>query len=158
MFNVYDPRFVTPYPDVGCIILQSNMILTIQGWKFLIEAQQTILEATTFVHDLDQTAKSSYNASWIPSRMQELDSQIISLLLLCRGSSMPQTSAVLDSPEIAASRAMRYIAEIKLQRYFLDSLYLQRRLTKPAQESKLTASAPSRTFPFSKSDTATSNP
>lgn len=93
-------------------------MLTIQGWKFLIEAQQTILEATTFVHDLDQTANSSYNASWIPSRMQELDSQIISLLLLCRGSSMSQTSAVLDSPEIAASQAMRYIAGIKLQRYY----------------------------------------
>ncbi|BCR88441.1 transcription factor domain-containing protein [Aspergillus chevalieri] len=104
VFNVYDPRFVTPYPE---------------SWKFLIEAQQTILEATTFVHDLDQAAKTPYNASWIPQRMQELDSQITSLLLLCKpsqSSSMPQTPVVgLDSPEVAALKAMGYIAEIKLQ-------------------------------------------
>ncbi|GFG23956.1 cyanide hydratase [Aspergillus udagawae] len=98
-FNLYDPRFVTPYPE---------------GWRLLIEAQQTILEATTFVHDLDQTVKSRFKASWISSRMTELDHQIMALLLLCRRCSLSTTVSPLDSPEKIASRTINQIAEIKL--------------------------------------------
>ncbi|KAF4168072.1 hypothetical protein CNMCM6936_003667 [Aspergillus lentulus] len=98
-FNLYDPRFVTPYPE---------------GWKLLIEAQQTILEATTFVHDLDQTVKSRFKASWISSRMTELDDQITTLLLLCRRSSLSTTVSPLDSPEKIVSQTINQIAEIKL--------------------------------------------
>ncbi|KAH2281997.1 hypothetical protein KXW02_004691 [Aspergillus fumigatus] len=98
-FNMYDPRFVTPYPE---------------GWKLLIEAQQTILEATTFVHDLAQTVKSRFQASWISSRMTELDDQITALLLLCRRSSFSTTVSPLDSPEKIASQTINQIAEIKL--------------------------------------------
>lgn len=71
--------------------------------------------------------------------MQELDSQTTSLLLLCKASSsssMPQTPVVgLDSPEVAASKAMGYIAEIKLQRYVTalhDKYSNGMKLTKPA--------------------------
>ncbi|KAF7117497.1 hypothetical protein CNMCM5793_006479 [Aspergillus hiratsukae] len=98
-FNLYDPRFVTPYPE---------------GWKLLIEAQQAILEATTFVHDLDQTVKSRFKASWISSRMTELDQQITNLLLLCRRSSLFLTVSPLDSPEKIASQTINQIAQIKL--------------------------------------------
>ncbi|RHZ73700.1 hypothetical protein CDV55_107660 [Aspergillus turcosus] len=98
-FNLYDPRFVTPYPE---------------GWKPLIEAQQTILEATTFVHDLDQTVKSRFEASWISSRMTELDQQITNILVLCRQSSLSMTVSPLDSPEKIASQTINQIAEIKL--------------------------------------------
>ncbi|KAH1445712.1 hypothetical protein KXX68_006985 [Aspergillus fumigatus] len=98
-FNMYDPRFVTPYPE---------------GWKLLIEAQQTILEATTFVHDLAQTVKSRFQASWISSRMTEVDDQITALLLLCRRSSFSTTVSPLDSPEKIASQTINQIAEIKL--------------------------------------------
>ncbi|PYH76818.1 C6 finger domain protein [Aspergillus uvarum CBS 121591] len=102
VINLYDPRFVTPYP---------------KGWKLLIEAQQTILEATTFVHDLNLTIKSQYNAPWISKRMMDLDSQITYLLHPCRASSpsiprFPPTPT--DSPEIIALQSMKYIAEIKL--------------------------------------------
>ncbi|PKY02737.1 C6 finger domain protein [Aspergillus campestris IBT 28561] len=100
--NVYDPRFVTPYP---------------KGWKLLIEAQQTILEATTFVHDLNETAKSRFQASWIPSRMTQLDAQITQLLLMCREctSLTPNTLVpITDSPDQLALQSIRHIAEIKL--------------------------------------------
>ncbi|RDK36589.1 C6 finger domain protein [Aspergillus phoenicis ATCC 13157] len=101
--NPYDPRFVTPIPE---------------GWKLLIEAQQTILEATTFVHDLDLTTKSHFNASWVPQRMTELDNQITCLLHPCRVSihdstkKSPVTSQ--DSPDVVALHTIRHIAEIKL--------------------------------------------
>ncbi|RAL07803.1 putative C6 finger domain protein [Aspergillus homomorphus CBS 101889] len=102
VINVYDPRFVTPYP---------------KGWKLLIEAQQTILEATTFVHDLNLTIKSQYNAPWIAKRMMDLDSQITYLLHPCRASS-PSIARFppipTDSPETIALQSMKYIAEIKL--------------------------------------------
>lgn len=101
--NPYDPRFVTPIPA---------------GWKLLIEAQQTILEATTFVHDLDLTTKSQFNASWVSQRMMDLDNQITCLLHPCRGSGrgvskMPPISTQ-DSPDVVALHAIHYIAEIKL--------------------------------------------
>ncbi|PYH95700.1 C6 finger domain protein [Aspergillus ellipticus CBS 707.79] len=102
--NPYDPRFVTPYPE---------------GWKLLIEAQQTILEATTFVHDLDLTTKSHFNASWISQRMMDLDNQITCLLNPCRNISCPSSNplppvAALDSPDVVALHTLKYIAEIKL--------------------------------------------
>ncbi|EAW14600.1 putative C6 finger domain protein [Aspergillus clavatus NRRL 1] len=98
-FNVYDPRFVTPYPE---------------GWKLLIEAQQTILEATTFVHDLDQTIKSRFKASWISSRMTELDDQITGLVARCRHLASKPVVSSLDSPEAIALQTINAIAEIKL--------------------------------------------
>ncbi|PWY67893.1 C6 finger domain protein [Aspergillus heteromorphus CBS 117.55] len=102
--NPYDPRFVTPYPE---------------GWKLLIEAQQTILEATTFVHDLDLTTKSHFNASWISQRMMELDNQITCLLDPCRNTSCPSSNPLppvaLDSPDVVALHTLKQIAEIKLQ-------------------------------------------
>ncbi|PYH47123.1 putative C6 finger domain protein [Aspergillus saccharolyticus JOP 1030-1] len=102
VINLYDPRFVTPYP---------------KGWKILIEAQQTILEATTFIHDLNLTVRSQYKAPWISKRMMDLDSQITYLLHPCRASSpslprFPPTPT--DSPETIALQSIRYIAEIKL--------------------------------------------
>ncbi|GAT23036.1 C6 finger domain protein [Aspergillus luchuensis] len=101
--NPYDPRFVTPIPE---------------GWKLLIEAQQTILEATTFVHDLDLTTKSHFNASWVPHRMTELDNQITCLLHPCRvsihDSAIKSPSATQDSPDVVALHTIRHIAEIKL--------------------------------------------
>ncbi|BCS05804.1 hypothetical protein ALUC_10185S [Aspergillus luchuensis] len=90
----------------------------ITGWKLLIEAQQTILEATTFVHDLDLTTKSHFNASWVPHRMTELDNQITCLLHPCRvsihDSAIKSPSATQDSPDVVALHTIRHIAEIKL--------------------------------------------
>ncbi|XP_077660408.1 uncharacterized protein AFUA_2G17515 [Aspergillus fumigatus Af293] len=139
---MYDPRFVTPYPE---------------GWKLLIEAQQTILEATTFVHDLAQTVKSRFQASWISSRMTELDDQITALLLLCRRSSFSTTVSPLDSPEKIASQTINQIAEIKLHRYATE-LSSSLSLTISALASKSTDSAPFWTSPSSANATVTSNP
>ncbi|XHG05073.1 hypothetical protein AWENTII_008324 [Aspergillus wentii] len=102
VFDVYDPRFVTPYPE---------------GWKILIEAQQIILEATTFVHDLNQAHNSNSCCEWVPRRMMELESQITSALLACRDSaSVTQTApvALVDAPEVVVSKSIKIIAEIKL--------------------------------------------
>lgn len=50
--------------------------------------------------------------------MQELETQITSLLLLCRSAAeTPNSVVTLESPETIALRAMGSIAEIKLQRY-----------------------------------------
>ncbi|PLB54195.1 C6 finger domain protein [Aspergillus steynii IBT 23096] len=99
-FDLYDPWFVTPYPE---------------GWKLLVEAQQAILESATFSRDLDQVIKSGGDASWVLSRMAELDSQIASLLLLCRDSlSVSEMVPPPDSPDFVASKTMRAFAEIKL--------------------------------------------
>ncbi|KAA8642069.1 transcription factor domain-containing protein [Aspergillus tanneri] len=99
-FDLYDPWFVTPYPE---------------GWKLLVEAQQTLLESATFTRDLDQAIKSGSDASWVLSRMAQLDSQMASLLLLCRHA--PSVSEMVppsDSPDFIASKAMRACAEIRL--------------------------------------------
>ncbi|KAK1138248.1 hypothetical protein N8T08_003350 [Aspergillus melleus] len=99
-FDLYDPWFVTPYPE---------------GWKLLVEAQQAILESATFSRDLDQAIKSGGDASWVLSRMAELDSQIASLLLLCRDSlTVSEMVPPPDSPDFVASKTMRAFAEVKL--------------------------------------------
>ena len=92
--------------------------LILQGWKLLVESQQAILESATFSRDLDQVIKSGGDASWVLSRMAELDSQIASLLLLCRDSlSVSEMVPPPDSPDFVASTTMRAFAEIKLHTY-----------------------------------------
>lgn len=90
-----------------------------QGWRFFIEAQRTILAATTFVHDLDREVKSGSDSAWISQRMQELDHRIESVLLMRKGPrflSQLSMAEPVDASEAVVARAMRSIAEIKLHR------------------------------------------
>ncbi|KAK9638373.1 hypothetical protein HCH54_009231 [Aspergillus fumigatus] len=103
-FDPFDPRFVTPLPE---------------GWKVPVEAQQTLLETVTFMTHLEQTKASGQcdqSDSGIRERMLGLDSQIGSLLFLCRDTrSAPKIVPTrLESPEVAASQIMISIAEIRL--------------------------------------------
>ncbi|KAL5688725.1 hypothetical protein EMGR_000467 [Emarellia grisea] len=103
-FDPFDPRFVTPLPE---------------GWKVPVEAQQTLLETVTFMTHLEQTkasGQSDQSDSGIRERMLGLDSQIGSLLFLCRDTrSAPKIVPTrLESPEVAASQIMISIAEIRL--------------------------------------------
>ncbi|KAF4246283.1 hypothetical protein CNMCM8980_008782 [Aspergillus fumigatiaffinis] len=100
-FDPFDPHFVTPLPE---------------GWKVPVEAQQTLLETVAFVTDLEQTKASGQSDSGIRERMLSLDSQIGSLLFLCRDTrSAPKIVPTrVESPEVAASQIMITIAEIRL--------------------------------------------
>ncbi|KAL1964561.1 hypothetical protein VTN77DRAFT_6858 [Rasamsonia byssochlamydoides] len=108
VLDVYDPRFVTPYPTFAS---------DTEGWRFFIESQRTILAATTFVHELDKEIKAGSDSAWIAQRMQELDHRIESVLLMRKGppflSQLP-IAAPVDASEAVVARAMRSIAEIKL--------------------------------------------
>lgn len=90
-----------------------------KGWKVPVEAQQTLLETVTFMTHLEQTkasGQSDQSDSGIRERMLGLDSQIGSLLFLCRDTrSAPKIVPTrLESPEVAASQIMISIAEIRL--------------------------------------------
>jgi hypothetical protein len=100
-FDPFDPHFVTPLPE---------------GWKVPVEAQQTLLETVAFMTDLEQTKASGQSDSGIRERMLSLDSQIGSLLFLCRDTrSAPKIVPTrVESPEVAASQIMITIAEIRL--------------------------------------------
>ncbi|PKX90767.1 transcription factor domain-containing protein [Aspergillus novofumigatus IBT 16806] len=86
------------------------------GWKVPVEAQQTLLETVAFMTDLEQTKASGQSDSGIRERMLSLDSQIGSLLFLCRDTrSAPKIVPTrVGSPEVAASQIMITIAEIRL--------------------------------------------
>ncbi|KAL2004046.1 hypothetical protein VTN02DRAFT_844 [Thermoascus thermophilus] len=107
VFDVYDRRFVTPHP---------TFISDFEGWTFFIQAQQTILAATKFVHDLDKALKSWSDMSWIPQTMLELDNQIETLLSQKAPQSLSQVSAMapVDAAEAVVARSLRSIAKIKL--------------------------------------------
>ncbi|GFF32049.1 hypothetical protein IFM51744_01647 [Aspergillus udagawae] len=100
-FDPFDPHFATPFPE---------------GWKVPVEAQQTLLETVAFMTDLEQTKASGQSESGIRERMLGLDSQIGSLLFLCRDTrSAPKiVPTQVESPEVAASQIMITIAEIRL--------------------------------------------
>ncbi|KAI9037264.1 transcription factor domain-containing protein [Aspergillus affinis] len=124
VFDLYDPWFVTPYPE---------------GWKLLVEAQQAILESATFSRDLDQAIKSGGDASRVLYRMAELDSQIASLLLLCRDSlSVSEMVPPPDSPDLVASNTMRAFAEVKLHTYVTSSANSRSKpLTHPKRSARI---------------------
>ncbi|KAB8276612.1 hypothetical protein BDV30DRAFT_224290 [Aspergillus minisclerotigenes] len=48
-FDLYDPWFVTPYPE---------------GWKLVVEAQQVLVESAVFASDLDRTMQEANDTSW----------------------------------------------------------------------------------------------
>ncbi|RHZ67970.1 transcription factor domain-containing protein [Aspergillus thermomutatus] len=100
-FDPFDPHFVTPFPE---------------GWKVPVEAQQTLLETVAFMTDLEQMKASGQSDPGIRERMLGLDSQIGSLLFLCRDApSAPKIVPTgLESPEVMASKIMITIAEIRL--------------------------------------------
>ncbi|KAF7170756.1 hypothetical protein CNMCM5623_003296 [Aspergillus felis] len=100
-FDPFDPHFTTPFPE---------------GWKVPVEAQQTLLETVAFMTDLEQTKASGQSDTGIRERMLGLDSQIGSLLFLCRDTrSAPKIVPTrVESPEGAASQIMITIAEIRL--------------------------------------------
>ncbi|GIJ91471.1 hypothetical protein Asppvi_010437 [Aspergillus pseudoviridinutans] len=86
------------------------------GWKVPVEAQQTLLETVAFMTDLERTKTSGEGDIGIRKRMLGLDSQIGSLLFLCRDTrSAPKIVPTrVESPEVAASQIMITIAEIRL--------------------------------------------
>ncbi|KAE8353863.1 hypothetical protein BDV28DRAFT_164621 [Aspergillus coremiiformis] len=99
-FDIYDPWFMTPYPE---------------GWKLLIEAQQVLLESAIFAADLDRTIHTTSDTSWVSRSMVELDRQISSSLFRCRDAPLvSQMAPQPDSVESTASKMMRDVTEIKL--------------------------------------------
>ncbi|EAW19502.1 transcription factor domain-containing protein [Aspergillus fischeri NRRL 181] len=86
------------------------------GWKVPVEAQQTLLETVAFITHLEQMKATGQSDSGIRERMLGLDSQIGSLLFLCRDTrSAPKIVPTrMESPEVAASQIMIAIAEIRL--------------------------------------------
>ncbi|KAB8223117.1 hypothetical protein BDV33DRAFT_189260 [Aspergillus novoparasiticus] len=55
VFDLYDPWFVTPYPE---------------GWKLVVEAQQVLVESAVFASDLDRTMQEADDASWVSKPME----------------------------------------------------------------------------------------
>lgn len=99
-FDLYDPWFVTPYPE---------------GWKLVVEAQQVLVESAVFASDLDRTMQEADDASWVSKRMEELDRQISSLLFCSRDAPLvSQMAPQPESVERMTSKTMRDFAEIKL--------------------------------------------
>ncbi|KAB8254354.1 C6 finger domain protein [Aspergillus pseudonomiae] len=99
-FDLYDPWFVTPYPE---------------GWKLIVEAQQVLVESAGFANDLDKTMLEADDTSWVSKRMKELDRQISSLLFCSRDAPLvSQMAPQPESIECMTSKAMRDFAEIKL--------------------------------------------
>ncbi|KAE8149922.1 C6 finger domain protein [Aspergillus avenaceus] len=98
-FDLYDPWVVIPYPE---------------GWKLMIEAQQILVESSTYALDLERTADSD-DTTWVSKRMVELDKQISSLLFRCREAPpVSQMAPEAASIESMASKTMKDFAEIKL--------------------------------------------
>ncbi|KAJ5098474.1 hypothetical protein N7532_005475 [Penicillium argentinense] len=103
---INDPQFTTPYPQFAA---------DSEGWSILIQAQQVLVSATSFISDLNKSLTSQSGMHYMYERMQQLDSWTNSVLAQVDLLPMlPQEPDFGDSRETVTSGSIRAISRIKL--------------------------------------------
>ncbi|OQE27334.1 hypothetical protein PENSTE_c004G02083 [Penicillium steckii] len=103
---INDPQFTTPYPRFSA---------DAEGWSILMQAQQVLVSATSFIADLNKSVYSQSGMHYMYERMQQLDSWITSVV--AQVDMLPMISSESDfgdSRETIAAQSIRAISRIKL--------------------------------------------
>ncbi|KAJ5152343.1 Transcription factor [Penicillium capsulatum] len=103
---INDPQFTTPYPRFDA---------DAEGWSVLIQAQQVLVSATSFIADLNKCLSSQSGMHYMFERMQQLDAWTNSVL--AQMDMLPiisQAPDFGDCRETITSQSIRMISRIKL--------------------------------------------
>ncbi|CAI7597292.1 unnamed protein product [Penicillium pancosmium] len=103
---INDPQFSTPYPRFAA---------DAEGWSILIQAQQVLVSATSFIVDLNKSLYSQSGMHYMYERMQQLDSWTTSVL--AQMDMLPMISPESDfgdGHETVTAQSIRSISRIKL--------------------------------------------
>ncbi|KAJ5677995.1 uncharacterized protein N7477_003628 [Penicillium maclennaniae] len=103
---VNDPQFTTPYPRFSA---------DAEGWSILIQAQQVLMSATQFIHDLNKCLSSQSGMHYMFERMHQPDSWTNSVLAQTEILPIVSHDAGFgDQHETITAQSIRSISRIKL--------------------------------------------